>query len=81
MEGLLVCKYSSAAHFLAGTQLCVPIKLLTLAGNPKDFKVMGNLMEKHLQLARNFLWDTLGVDQNYGIISLTSVGVPLTESM
>ena len=50
--------------FFSDIQNHVPIKLCKTAGSIHLFKIKGTLKSRDVKLNRNYLWDTLEIDQN-----------------
>ena len=59
-------KFSNAVKimmFISDVQNYVPIKLCKTAGSIYLFKIRGTLKPKNIKLNKNYLWDTMEIDQ------------------
>ena len=65
--------------FLAESKLYVPIKLMALTGNSRDFTVSRTLQKNQIHITRHLLWYTLTVNWSLLLLKLgnTEVSLPI----
>ena len=63
--------------FISDVQNNVPIKLCKTAGSIHLFKIIGMLKAKNIKLIKNYLWDTLEIDQKEVKVTFNSDKIDL----
>ena len=81
MAKKIVCTRSVDVYVLANTQHYVPMKIMVVAGNLRDFIVIGIPQKNWIHITIHLLWDTLEINWSSALPKLGNTEVTLPTSV